>query len=347
MRLLMAACHIGPDPPAAPEGEIDATRLVRLAAFHRVSAFAWEARDRLPIPSAALPPLRAAMLATLQRNLQAAAELKIALRALAGASVPVILLKGAHLMDAVYDSPAHRPLSDIDLLIRRRDLPAALATFEALGYSAGARKARFSLAADREIRLMKTDTHEVALDVHTDLNRPTRHHWFPLEDDWARSVPYGFEGEAARALAPADNLAFLCAHAVPHAFAQLIWLCDIARLWMRTPVPAEDLAATAQTARTVRAVGAGLEMAASVLGAPVEPGVMKALGAGAGLRPDISDPARLFAGTSYSSWTSLRWRMALADSRADAGSILLASLRRKAGEMRRGLVPRKQNGVQG
>lgn len=345
MRLLLAACHTGPRPPEPPEGRLDAERLARLAAFHRVSGLVHERRATLPLPPDALEPLRRDARRTLHRNLRLALEVQAVLRALGEAGAPVALLKGIHLMDAVYASPAHRPLSDVDLLIRPTDLARARTALARLGYEAAPREAAFGLRADREVRLVRPGEAATALDLHTDLNRPTRHHWFPMGEIWRRTVATEFEGEDARVLSPADNLVFLCAHAVPHAFGQLIWLCDIARL---APQDAEQQTAVfeaAREARARRAVWAGLALAQRLLGAAVDGDLLE------GLQPRPSpavhrllEPERIFRGGAWSSRGSLQYRMALADSRADAASVLAAVVRRKASETLRGLTPRKARG---
>jgi hypothetical protein len=252
LRFLLCACSVG-DAPATPDAPLDIDRLVRLAWLHRVSPLVHAHRERLGLPAEARGLFRKATMATLHRNLQLAAELKIALRALTAADIPVILLKGAHLMDAVYGNPALRPMSDIDLLIRPEDAPGAVGALAEAGYHADAREAAHSNRMDRDIRLAKAGVHALVIEVHSDLNRSTRHHWFPMDDLWARSLPYALDGEAARALSPEDNAVFLCAHAVPHVFAQLIWLRDIAGL-LTQGLDGEALMRAARAARAVRAV---------------------------------------------------------------------------------------------
>jgi len=347
MRVLLDACRLDGAPPGRQGEPVDPGYLVRLAAFHRVSALVYEAGGRLDLPPEALGPLRDAALATRHRNLQAAAALKPVLRAFAAADLPVVLLKGIHLMDAVYGDPARRPLSDVDLLIRPEGLGEALAILQELGFHSDARKAAFGLSADREVKLLGSGPFTVALDLHTDLNRPARHHWFPMDALWERSVPCTFEGQPARALRPTDSLVFLCAHAVPHAFAQLIWLCDIARLAALQPVDPGALLEHARGSRALRATWAGLYLARTLLGAPIPDGMPDALEAGGGLGRRLHRwlaPERLFGSTSYSSLRSLRFRAALSDSPRDALEITAASLVHRAGEARRGLSGRKQRG---
>jgi len=319
LRFLLAACSVG-GASSAPEPPADSERLARLAWFHRVGPLVYERRAWLGLDVDAAEPFRRMALATLHRNLQLAAELKTARRALSEAGVPVILLKGAHLMDAVYRNPALRPMSDLDLLIRPEDAARACHALAAAGFHADPRKAAFTGRIDREIRLDKSGVHDLHIELHTDLNRPTRHHWFPMDALWERSIAYVLDGEPARALSAEDNAVFLAAHAVPHAFGQLIWLRDIAGL-MAAGLDGDELARAASEAHARRAVQAALALAASHLGAPLP----------SGFPPDLPKAAARLNLDSprYSTLASLRFRAALADTPADAASILAAALSRK------------------
>ncbi len=54
--------------------------------------------------------------------------------ALAAADIPVLLLKGFYLAERLYGGLAHRPQSDVDLLVRPRDFRRAVRTLRTLGY---------------------------------------------------------------------------------------------------------------------------------------------------------------------------------------------------------------------
>jgi hypothetical protein len=314
----------------------DGRRLLRLAWFHRVSPLVYEHRERLGLTDEEAAPYRKAALETLHRNLQLAAELRIALRALAAADVPVMLLKGAHLMDAVYHNPALRPMSDLDLLVRPESAARAVAALSDAGFRPDGGKSGAVARADREIRLAKSGVHELAIELHTSLNRPTRHHWFPMESLWERSVTFAVDGAPARALCPEDNLVFLCAHAVPHVFAQLIWLRDIAGLTAQG-VDGIALRTAARAAHALRAVQTGVALAHSLMGAPLPDGF-------GGTLPHPA-PNSAFGGIHYSTLASLRLRAALSDHPLDAAGILAAVAARKLCQVATGRLVRKARGT--
>ena len=336
VRALISACRV--DDRVEPASGIDTDLFVKLARFHRVSAFAWERREALGLTKVCSNALRSEMLATLHRNLHFAAELKITLKALSDAGVETILLKGACLMDALYHDPSKRPISDLDLLIRPSDADTALEALRGVGYDADPKTARFGLIADREIALEKKGLHTVITELHTDLNRSTRHHWFPMDALWIRAVPHVVDGQATRALCLEDNLVYLCAHAVPHAFSQIIWLKDIASL-LETGPDWDVLTGRARESHAVKAVYAGLVLSRDLLGAAVPESVLSSLNV-IGLDEHLV-PARLFGGTHYSTIGSLRWRAKLADNAGDAVSIVAGSVLHRLGEWRNGIVRRK------
>ncbi len=88
------------------------------------------------LPPSAAGSLRERYYATATHNLLLGRQLASCLRALAAASVPAIVLKGAALLETVYENIALRPISDVDLLVRRADLTVARQVLERLGYQA-------------------------------------------------------------------------------------------------------------------------------------------------------------------------------------------------------------------
>ncbi len=55
-------------------------------------------------------------------------------QALTAAAIPVLLFKGFYLADRLYGGVAHRPQSDVDLLLRRRDFRRGVRVLRRLGY---------------------------------------------------------------------------------------------------------------------------------------------------------------------------------------------------------------------
>lgn len=83
--------------------------------------------------SAAGSALRDAHRASLAESLRRLDLAARVLRRLEAAGVPALPLKGAAVAEALYDSPAHRPMSDVDLLVLG-DWPRAVAALRADGF---------------------------------------------------------------------------------------------------------------------------------------------------------------------------------------------------------------------
>src|SRR3989304_7122244 len=77
------------------------------------------------IPREVMAQLRTAYHGNLARNMYLYAELKRILETFSNKGVKVIVLKGAALAKTVYGDIGLRPMSDIDLLVKREDLPHA------------------------------------------------------------------------------------------------------------------------------------------------------------------------------------------------------------------------------
>ena len=107
------------DVPDVSPGEWEA--LVQSAVRERVAgALASAVRDGANVPANARRELFRELYRTGASNLLLYRELARVLHANPTSSDPVVL-KGAALATSVYDDIAHRPMSDLDLLVRRAD----------------------------------------------------------------------------------------------------------------------------------------------------------------------------------------------------------------------------------
>ena len=156
------------------------------------------------------------------------------LRILAAQQIAVILLKGAALAETIYGNIAVRPMGDLDLLVHREDVAAALAALRAAGWEAVDAEARdgLTLAYEVEIALQKPGPIPVLLEIHWGLlDSPHYQHTLPLTWFWDTAVAVEADGVNALALGPETLVLHLCAHlALHHGGHGLLWLHDVAEV---------------------------------------------------------------------------------------------------------------------
>jgi len=223
-------------------------------------------------PDSAPAAWRARFLETLPHTALRRRQLAEILAALAGARIDVMVLKGAWLGETVYDDPAQRTMSDIDLLIRADDRDACHACLLNLGYTARADALHNRFAYDQAyVHSSHRDFVELHWHVTSDMDGKT-----PVPDIaaiWRETVPAVFLGHPVRALPPADQLAHLVQHMLHHLFAApLRAYVDIALLVRKHG----DLAPAALAAAGARwKTGSGIPftlwLASGLLGVPLPP----------------------------------------------------------------------------
>jgi Uncharacterised nucleotidyltransferase len=187
--------------------------------------------------AADLPPevdaeLRRAYLGTARCNAILFSELERLLPALAAAQVPVLLLKGAALAQPIYGNIALRPMSDLDLLVREKDLPVALRVLPAIGHEITP-----PLVYRSEVMLHRYIQVETVLtELHWSPFVPPYYHYSGLIDwVWQTALPVADDlgTSSAWTLGIEAQLLHLCGHIQLHHAeeeAKQLWLHDVAEV---------------------------------------------------------------------------------------------------------------------
>jgi hypothetical protein len=114
--------------------------LVRVAVRHRCAGALLRGLSTLGVPDpsggAIVKRLQAAVRPAALQAFAIQSQLTTLVAGLAGADVPCVLLKGAARLHAGEDDAHWSPISDLDVLIRERDVGAAIAALKGLGYRA-------------------------------------------------------------------------------------------------------------------------------------------------------------------------------------------------------------------
>ncbi|MEA3432197.1 MAG: signal peptidase I [candidate division WOR-3 bacterium] len=172
----------------------------------------------------------------LRRNILMWEEIKPILKSFKEDGIEVILLKGVALAELVYKNLALRPMSDIDLLVKKEKLPRIDEKMRKFGYSTD-ENYRNSLRYSSVDYLNSIEYRKKAVSVHF--------HWhlvnstlpsfmyaskIDIEKIWKEAIPVKISGTETLSLAPHHLLIHLSEHASKpgHSLSRLILLYDIA-----------------------------------------------------------------------------------------------------------------------
>ena len=268
------------------------------------------------LPPEAASALKRAYYVAAARHAVLSASLGTALRALKTAKIETMVLKGAALAETVYPSPACRPMTDVDLLVRPEDLRAADRALAGLGYRAVDGRAE---AIDPDLPASLSTLEYQAEDP---IAPPIHLHWHlvntsvPVEayrdridlgEVWAEALPFRVAGAETLRMASHHLIVYLCEHALrpAHAFYKPAHVTDLARV-IAGGLETADWARVADVARRFgldRMVYLGLLIVRDRADAPVPDEVLRAL-----------RPTRLTAGERLFLRRALRGRSRPGDS---------------------------------
>lgn len=189
--------------------------VVQLSLRHRIAPQIYQGLKKYGlstyVPADVFQLLRETYLHNAVRNTRRFHELSKVLKMLKREGVPVIVLKGAHLAEVVYEKIGMRSMSDVDLLFRKEDLSRAQEKLMATGYIPYSRR--------------------LPLDLHWNIDLSIAHLNIDIKKIWDRARPAFIGGVEVLVLCPEDLLLHLCIHLSFHhesfQFAGLRTFCDI------------------------------------------------------------------------------------------------------------------------
>ena len=200
--------------------------------------------------------------------LQLTAELFHVLERFAETGIETLATKGPTLSVRCYGDPGLRQYSDLDLVIREKDIRRATQAMLDLGYDP--RVPLTVIDAKKipgEYAFRKPGTH-LLVEFHTE--RTFRYHPRPLhiEELFGRRASVTIDGREVPALSLEDELVLICVHGAKHFWERLMWIADVAALISSRQPPDWDRAtAAAREVGAERMLRLGLHLASDVLGA--------------------------------------------------------------------------------
>jgi hypothetical protein len=221
---------------------VDWDVLIQKANWHRLSALV--AHHLLTFNSNGLIPkdtfekMHSVSYSNLARNMILQDELSRLLIEFKNQEIPVIVLKGAAMLDNIFRDISLRQMSDLDILVRPEHLGQAEAIAFKKGYKYG-----FAVDYDSAEQTIEKRRHlanlwhrekHIMLEIHHNIVSPDEPYQFDLDDFWKRAISINLSGAKALVFAPEDNLIHLCINFLSDRRYQsskaLGQLCDISEL---------------------------------------------------------------------------------------------------------------------
>jgi hypothetical protein len=190
---------------------------------------------------------RAQMLFTLSMT----AELFRVLDCFAVHSTAVLVIKGPALSARCYGNPGIRQYSDIDVIVRDRDILDSTELMIDLGYRPTIPITAIKAGKHPGEYVFTRQSTNLLIEFHTENTFRYHPRPLPVEKLFERQVRVEFDSHEVPALSAEDELTFICVHAAKHFWERLMWIADVAALisrtknfdWQRTFAAAQEVGA--------------------------------------------------------------------------------------------------------
>ena len=169
--------------------------------------------DALPLDPSIPQTLSSRYYSNLLSNIHLLDEFYYVLKRLNKIGIEVIVLKGVFLIEKVYRNIGLRPMTDVDVLVRKEAIPEVMKVMSDSGYY---------ITPHGHLGYLKDGEFPAVMDFHWDI-------WFPETDDiWKRCKITMIKDIPVKSLDNEDVLIYMATHqSINHGMHKLIWLCDI------------------------------------------------------------------------------------------------------------------------
>ncbi|HLW69723.1 MAG TPA: nucleotidyltransferase family protein [Candidatus Binataceae bacterium] len=293
---LLRCCAPKSTRPAAPPGvDFDWSWLEQAARAQGVLPLVARSLATLDDPPHPIRDrIRTSAVAIELRNEYLAARLIELMGEFARNAIALLAFKGPILAQLAYGDPGLRVFADLDILVRKADVPRAAHLLERLGFAGDyfdhvAFQSDFFHAVEINFRAREGDLN---LDLHWDL-APGYYPFGPRGDAvWQRASVVPLGERQVPTLAPEDHLLFLAVHASRHGWPLLSQICDVAYFASRVKLDWATLTERASRTGCARMLNLGLMLAAGLLAAELPAGALQ--GADAETRSSVARLAAQF-----------------------------------------------------
>ncbi len=191
-------------------------------------------RETQILPEYLLQSCHYAYVRTAAENVLRMKELSTLLTAFEAYGIPTIVLKGAALLEPLYQNIALRPMVDLDLLVPHASAQLAMAVMNAQGYSRHGSDLtpHSALLFENELMFCKQDRLNWQVELHWNLFDSPYYQGHISESDLWESPQYAsIDGRSARIFTPTMQFLHLSGHLVLHHGARgMLWWYDLVEL---------------------------------------------------------------------------------------------------------------------
>jgi len=215
-----------------------------------------------------------------ERSLFQTRELIRLVRLLDSHGIPALPFKGPTLAALAYGNLSLRQFSDLDILVRERDVRKAVALLIAGGYRTASplswsRNASTPSKRQKDLGLERADG-RVSVELHWRLlgSRFTSPH--NMKRMWKRLETMSIAGSLVNCLPVNDLLLYLCMHGAKHRWERLEWIADVAEVIRnRQETDWKLLLEQSKALGCERALAVGLLLAKDLLSASIPVDVLQ------------------------------------------------------------------------
>lgn len=175
------------------------------------------------IPPAVTKKLKDAYYKTTSRSLLLQQAFADCVQLFNANNIDVIVLKGIYLSEYLYQNPALRLMSDIDILVKVEDGPTCVALLKEMGYEFRALEADESETAIHDMDLDSGPIHycqllknNISIEIHIKLQNETEKYEFPIDKIWRNAQKINLYNQEVYTLEFYDLLIHLCLHLKKH-----------------------------------------------------------------------------------------------------------------------------------
>jgi hypothetical protein len=183
------------------------------------------------LPRSVIDRIKTSAFQLAARNITLAQELASILRLFEFRQVACAPIRGLALAELLYGDITARPMGDIDLLVRKEDLPVVAESLSGLGFREMNRRPGFAQAYSYTLGFFKNRHGGIIVEPHWTIAYPPYTDSLDMEAVWSRCVKRQFLGVETWSLCREDLLLHLCFHALHHdEQAPLLWFYELDRL---------------------------------------------------------------------------------------------------------------------